>query len=93
MKSLILLALMVACAHDSKSLSDKAKNLEVYGTKPAGCNVVGKVIGVDLQGSKEIAMNHALNQAAELKATGVFVNQEVPNGNKMQVFATAYACE
>lgn len=92
MKSFILLALIVGCASDSKKLSDKAKELEIYGTKPASCSVVGKVVGEDRMGSKEVALNHALNQAADLGATGVFVNQEVPNGQKMQVFATAYEC-
>jgi hypothetical protein len=39
-----------------------------------------------------LATNHALNQAAELKGTGIVVNQEVPNGNKRAVHATAYQC-
>jgi hypothetical protein len=94
MKSFILLVVVMGCAsRPTGQLTDKAKELEVYGAKPANCNVVGKVIGVDKMGSKDLAQNHALNQSAELGATGMFVDQTVPNGNKMQVFATAYQCE
>ncbi len=93
MKYVLLLASVLACSSSNPNkLSNKAKDLEVYGTKPS-CSVVGKVVGFDKMGSREIALNHALNQAAELSATGIFVNQEVPNGSKMQVFATAYQCE
>ncbi len=94
MKSFILLAILVGCSSGpSGKLTEKAKELEVYGTKPANCNVVGKVVGVDKMGSKDLAQNHALNQSADLGATGMFVDQTVPNGKKMQVFATAYQCE
>jgi hypothetical protein len=93
MKYFLLLTSVLACSStNNNKLSTKAKDLEVYGTKPT-CSVVGKVVGVDKMGSKEIALNHAINQAAELGATGIFVNQEVPNGSKMQVFATAYQCD
>ncbi len=92
MKYLILISLVMACSSEQK-LSNKAKDLEVYPNKPASCSVVGKVVGIDKAGSKELALNHALNQAADLGASGIFINQEVPNGNKMQVYATAYQCE
>lgn len=95
MKSLILIFILfvAACSSKSGQLTDKAKELEVYGTKPGDCRVVGRVIGVDQQSSKEIALNDALNQAADLKATGIFVNQEVPNGKVMNIHATAYQCD
>lgn len=92
MKYLILTFFLVACSSRSTQLSNKAKDLEVYATKPTDCRVMGRVIGVDLNSSKELALNDALNQAADLKATGVFVNQEVPNGAAMNVHATAYDC-
>lgn len=50
-------------------------------------------MGVDKSGTRELALNDALNKAAEMDATGVFVNQEVPNGLVMNVHATAYSCE
>ncbi len=93
MKYGFLLLTVVACSSGPVQLTDKAKNLEVYPTKPADCRVAGRVVGVDKNGSKELALNHALNQAADLKATGVFVNQEVPNGSVMNVHATAYQCD
>lgn len=92
MKYLILISLVMACSSDQK-LSNKAKDIEIFGTKPNNCSVVGKVVGTDKAGSKELALNHALNQAAEKGATGIFVNQEVPNGNSMAIYATAYQCE
>ena len=93
MKYLILISLVVACSSRSEKLSDKAKDIEVHQTKPAQCRVIGKVEGMNEQGSKELALNDALNQAADKGANGLFVNQEVPNGNKMSVFATAYDCD
>lgn len=93
MKYLMLLSLGVACASQPGVLTEKAKNLEVYATKPTNCQVVGKVVGHDNSGSTEVATNDALNQAAEKNATGIFVNQEVPNGTKRAVHATAYKCD
>lgn len=93
MKYGILLLAVAACSSKPVQLTDKAKNLEVYPTKPADCRVAGRIVGVDKSGSKELALNHALNQAADLGATGVFVNQEVPNGSVMNVHATAYQCD
>ena len=93
MKYLILAITVAACSSGPVQLTEKAKNLEVYATKPADCRVMGKVVGEDKMGSKELALNHALNQAAALNSTGIFVNQEVPNGKVMNVFATAYNCD
>lgn len=93
MKYLILTAFLAACSSKPAQLTDKAKNLEVYATRPSDCRVVGRVVGVDKSGSKELALNDALNQAADLKATGLFVNQEVPNGSVMNVHGTAYQCD
>lgn len=92
MKFLILLVLGVSCA-SQPGLTEKAKDLEVYANKPAGCRVVGRLVGVDKNGSTELATNHALNQAAAVKATGIVVNQEVPNGKSRAVHATAYQCD
>lgn len=92
MKFLTLMFLGVACASNPGVLTEKAKELEVYPNKPTGCHVVGKVVGTNDIGSTELATNHALNQAAKLKATGIFVDQEVPNGKSRAVHATAYHC-
>jgi len=92
MKLLLMLSFLAACSSGPTQLSEKAKDLEVYTNKPTGCNVVGKVVGVNKMGSKELALNDALNQAAILGASGLHVNQEVPNGKNMTVYGTAYQC-
>ncbi len=93
MKYLFSMLILASCSSNPGILSEKAKSLEVFPNKPTDCRVVGKVVGEDKKGSKELAINHALNQAAELNASGIFVNQEVPNGNKMNLYATAYQCD
>jgi hypothetical protein len=92
MKFLFFLVLSVACSSKPAMLTEKAKDLEIYPNKPANCHVVGKVIGTDENGSTELATNQALNKAVELKATGIQINQEVPNGKSRTVHATAYDC-
>ena len=76
MKLLLLLVLTGACSIHPGVLNEKAKELEVYSIKPVGCNVVGKVIGMDNNGSTELATNHALNQAEKLNASGI-LNKKV----------------
>jgi hypothetical protein len=93
MKYLIFTFLVFSCSSRPVQLTEKAKNLEVYSTKPTDCRVAGRVVGINKEGSKELALNDALNQAADLKASGVFINQEVPNGSLMNVHATAYQCD
>jgi ABC-type Zn uptake system ZnuABC Zn-binding protein ZnuA len=92
MKYLMLLAVVACASKNPGQLSQKAKDLEVYATKPTTCQVVGKIVGTDENGSTELATNNALNQAAEMGASGIFVNQEVPNGKARAVHATAYNC-
>ncbi len=93
MKFFILFILVAACSSGAGKLSQKAQDLEVFPNRPTNCQVVGKVVGVDKSGSTEMATNNALNQAAKLGASGVYVNQEVPNGNSRTVYATAYKCD
>lgn len=93
MKSLFMVFMFAACASDQGQLTDRAREIEVFTNKPSRCSVMGKIVGTDKMGSKELALNHALNQAAKLGASGLHVNQEVPNGNNMTVYATAYKCD
>ena len=92
MKLIVLLLIGAACSSNKGILTEKAKELEVYTTKPTNCNVVGRVVGIDQNGSTELATNDAINQAAKLKASGIFVNEEIPNGKGRSVHATAYQC-
>ena len=88
------LSLLSACSSSPGVLSDDGKEVQVLANKPGDeCNVVGKVVGENEQGSPELARNHARNLAAQMNGTAIFINQEVPNGAKIQVFATAYQCE
>lgn len=92
MKYLLPFLALISCAQAPKKLTDKAKDIEVVSNKPINCSVVGKVVGSDKMGSKELALNDALNQAASLGASSLHVNQEVPNGKNISVYATAYDC-
>ncbi len=93
MKYLVFAFLISSCTSKPIQLTEKAKNLEVYSVKPTDCRVAGRVVGVNKESSKELALNDALNQAADLKASGIFINQEVPNGSMISVHATAYQCD
>jgi hypothetical protein len=94
MRCVLMLLLLVACSSAGPvQLSEQAKAIEVVNARPIGCHVVGKVIGKSEVGSKELALNDALNQSADIGATALFVNQEVPNGKLMNVYGTAYHCE
>ena len=93
MKYLIILSFLFSCATVPEQLSEEGKNIEVYLQKPTNCRVTGRLVGEDKKGSKEIALNRVINEAAKLGSTGIFVNQEVPNGSVMTVHATAYNCD
>jgi membrane-bound ClpP family serine protease len=93
MKYLVLISLLMACSSPSVKLTEKAKEIEVHDTKPTQCRVIAKVEGTTDEGSRELALNRALNEAAEKGANALFINQEVPNGNKIDVYATAYDCK
>lgn len=93
MKIFILWVLTAACSSNNPGvLSEKAKDLELYAKKPLNCPVVGRVVGVDKNGSLDLATNHAMNQASKLNATGILIDQEVPNRKSRAVHATAYQC-
>ncbi len=92
MKYLIFTFFLTSCSSVPEQLTEKGKNIEIYAQKPSDCQVTGRIIGVDKKGSKELALNQALNEAAKLGSTGIFVNQEIPNGSVMSVHATAYNC-
>lgn len=94
MKYVVLLALVAACASNGPTqLTEEAKGIEVVAIKPGSCVTVGKVVGKDKTGSRDVALNDALNQAAKLGATTLHINQEVPNGANIAVHATGYKCD
>jgi hypothetical protein len=89
---LLLPVLTVSCA-TSYQLNEESKKVEIYSSAPKDCVVVGKVEGVHKKGSMDLARNQAINEASKLGANGVVINQEIPNGMKNEVFATAYKCD
>lgn len=96
MKVLLLLStlVLVSCGTSKTKLTDDGKEVQMFANKPGQeCSVVGKVVGENSQGSPDLARNHARNLAGKLGANGMFINQEVPNGGVIRVFATAYHCE
>lgn len=96
MKVLLLLStlILVSCGTSKTKLTDNGKEVQMFANKPGQeCSVVGKVVGENSQGSPDLARNHARNLAGKLGANGIFINQEVPNGGVIRVYATAYQCE
>ena len=88
-----VLVLLSSCSSPG-GLSSSGKKVEILKDAPnSGCEVVGKVVGMDETGTVELARNSTRNQAAELDATHIRIDQEVPNGRKWAVYATAYLCE
>lgn len=88
------LIVLVGCSSTPGLLTDAGKQVEIFNNKPGSeCSVVGKVVGDNDKGSMDLARNHARNLAGKIKANALFINQEVPNGQSAQVFATAYYCE
>lgn len=89
----VLLLTITACGSTSKTkLSKDGAKVEVHRKKPAGCNVVNKVVGINENGSKDLAQNHARNLAADEGGNTIVFNENVPNGNIVKIYATAYFC-
>ena len=95
MVKLFILGLVLASCGTSKTkLSSKAKDVEILTHQPKGeCSMVAKVVGVNKQGSAELARNHARNLAAQAGGNAIWIEQEVPNGSDVKVHASAYECE
>ena len=93
MKYFTFLLFLFSCTSVPEQLTEEGKNIEIYPQKPINCRVTGRLVGEDKMGSKELALNRVMNQAAKLGSTGIFVNQEVPNGPMISVHATAYNCD
>lgn len=93
--SILLIALaLTACATSKTKLTEGGKEVQMLENRPGQeCAVVGKVIGENAQGSRDLARNHARNLAAKMDANALFIDEEVPNGAKVRIFATAYQCE
>ena len=90
---IFLVSVMAVGCSSSHQLNAESKQIEIYSSAPKDCVVVGKVVGSHLEGSMDLARNQAINKANELGANGVVVDQEIPNGRKMNSYVTAYKCD
>lgn len=89
---LSILALLAACSSSSK-LSNDAKKVKIFGSKPdSDCEVVGKVVGINEDGSVELARNHARNLVASDDGNAIVFDEEVANGSVFKVYSTGYKC-
>lgn len=98
MKKLICIAaltLISACAGTSKEqLSQEGASVKVYPNRRGlQCDVVGKVVGENTEGSVELARNHARNLAAQKGANAIVFDEEIQNGKNWKVFSTSFKCE
>ncbi|GAB4406260.1 MAG: hypothetical protein OHK0056_04850 [Bacteriovoracaceae bacterium] len=98
MKKLACIAAMVlisGCAGTSKEeLSPEARNVKVYPNRRGlQCDVVGKVVGENDEGSVELARNHARNLEAKKGANGIVFDEEIQNGKNWKVYSTSFLCE
>lgn len=95
MKYLIVLLLIVtSCSTSKTKLDSRGKEVEVLSTKPgSGCSVVNKVVGENDNGSVDLARNHARNLAGKAGGNAITFDEEIMNGQKWRVHATAYECK
>lgn len=95
MKKLIclisLFLLLVSCS--STKLSDAGEKVKVLQKLTKNCDAVAKVVGISYKGLASLAKNHARNLAAKAGANALMFNDEVSNGKKIQMHATAYLCK
>ena len=70
--------LVSSCAVSKKRLSSDGEKVRILSkAQLKNCSTVDKVIGLNEQGSDELAQNHARNLAAELDANGVYFDEMV----------------
>lgn len=91
MKYLAILFLLAACGSNSK-LSSDGRKVEIMIKPSTNCEVVGKVVGINEDGSVELARNHARNLVADEDGNAIIIDEEVANGHVFKVYATGYRC-
>jgi hypothetical protein len=86
--------LLLSCSSNPNMLSDAGRTVQVMpGKKPMeGCEVVDKITGENDISSIQVATNKVRNMAAKKGANYVLIEDEIINGSKAKVIATAYLC-
>lgn len=87
------MAMIIASCSVSKTKLTAGKNVKVMPTKKSNCEVVTKVIGINDNGSLDLAKNHARNLAGDQGANAITFDEEFRNGKEWKVHSTAYLCE
>jgi hypothetical protein len=91
---LFSLLFIASCSTSKTVLSNEGMAVKVLTTKRGvTCDVVGKVVGENKEGSVELARNHARNLAGKKGASAIYFEEEIQNGSTWRVHSTAYRCE
>ena len=97
MKILAIIALiftMTSCGTSQVKLSSKGEKVKVYKSRPGkSCSVLSKVIGVNEEGSADLAENHARNLVGNAGGNGITFDEEVVNGKIYKIHSTGYKCK
>ena len=92
--SIFALLLLASCAVSKTKLSTDGKKVKILSSKKArGCNVVEKVVGINKNGSVDVAKNHARNLVARAGGNAVYFDDTIQNGSVWKVHSTAFECE
>ena len=85
---------LLGCGGVSKTtLTPGGERIEIMHQRPyESCNVVGKFVGENDEGSVELARNHVRNLAARGGADAIIFDEEIRNGHQWRVHATGYKC-
>ena len=92
---ILVLTATVSCGTSKIKLSSGGEKVEVLKRKPerGDCSVIGKVTGVNEDGSVDLAENHARNLVASKGGNAITFDEEVNNGKSFQIHSTGYKCK
>lgn len=94
MRNILMILLLCSCAVSKTKLTKEGMKLKVTYQKPRkGCTPFTNVIGENENGIKELAVNHAINLAADEGANTLFIKEAVNEGNMWKVYGLGYQCK
>ena len=89
---LVVIAL-TGCSSNPGVLTEYGKKVEiVLPAKVSNCDIIGKVIGENKDGSLEMAKIDLRNRASRMSSDSVVVKEVVQNGSHFLINALAYKC-
>ncbi|EQC44477.1 putative lipoprotein [Bacteriovorax sp. BSW11_IV] len=90
--SLILITLFASCSSIMTKLTSDGKEVKVVDKRPKNCQPVGKVEGLNNDGSEDLAIVHARNLAGKEDADTLYIDDTIEQGKRRRVLATAFIC-